>query len=69
VPEAFRLAAELLPLRNIIVIYNSYNPQTSAPDTMVVGRLVTVRPGIIEVNFGTPEDDTNISKHVAVIMI
>jgi hypothetical protein len=37
--------AALLPLRNIIVIYNLYNPQTNGPDTRVVGHLVTVRPG------------------------
>jgi len=28
--------------------YNSYDPETSAPDTRVVGRLVTVRPGITQ---------------------
>jgi len=46
VPEAFKLVVALLPLRNFIVIYDSYNPQTSAPDTRVVGRLVTDKPGI-----------------------
>jgi len=46
VPEAFRLVAALLPLRNVIAIYDSYNPQISAPDTRVVGNFVTVRPDI-----------------------
>ena len=45
-PEAFRLVVALIPSRNIIVIYSSYNPQTSAPDTRLVGRLVTVRTDI-----------------------
>jgi len=49
--EAFRLVVALLSLRNIILIYNSYNPQTSGPDTRVVGHLVTVRPGITKLNF------------------
>ena len=46
VPEAFRMVAALLPLWNIIEIYNLYNPQISAPDTRVVGNFVTFTPGI-----------------------
>jgi len=47
VPEAFRLVVAILPLRNITVIYNSYNPLTSVPDTRVVENFVNVRPGTI----------------------
>ena len=46
VPEVFRLVEALPPLRNNIDIYNQHNPQTSAPDTRVVGNFVTVRPVI-----------------------
>ena len=46
VHEAFRLMVALLLLRNNIEIHNSHNPQTSAPDTRVVGSFVTDRPGI-----------------------
>ena len=45
-PEAFRRVVALLLLGNNIEIYNLHNPQTSAPDTRVVGSFVTVRPGI-----------------------
>ena len=46
VPEGSGLVVALLLLRNIIAIYNSHNPQTSAPDNRVVGSFVTVRSGI-----------------------
>jgi len=55
-PEAFRLVAALLPLGNIIVIYNSCNPQISAPDTRVVGNSVTVRPGITNTPINWKDD-------------
>jgi len=48
VPEALRLVVYLQRLRNIIVIYNSYNNQISAHDSRLAGHLVTFRPGIIK---------------------